>query len=67
MLELQQYAGRTRGWVTVATTTTDDAGRAQFTVRRSTPGARTFRVLVRTAGDSGWRTSVSAPRAIDVV
>lgn len=67
VLALQQYAGRARGWVTVATTTTDANGQAQFSVRRSTPGARTYRVLVRTAGDSGWQTSTSAPRVIDVV
>jgi hypothetical protein len=67
VLALQQYAGRARGWVTLATATTDDAGQARFSVRRATPGARTYRVLVRTAGSSGWQTSTSAPRVIAVV
>jgi hypothetical protein len=66
-LSLQQYAGRQRGWVTIDTTTTDDEGLAVFSLRRHTAGLRTFRVQVRTAKGSGWQTSRSASRQIDIV
>jgi hypothetical protein len=67
VLNLQQYAGRQRGWVTVATVRTGDDGLAQFRVRRDTPGTRIFRVQVRTAKGSGWQTSTSSSREIAVV
>lgn len=59
-LSLQQYAGRTRGWVTIDTVTTAADGLAQFSVRRDTIGPRTYRVQVRTAKGSGWETSRSS-------
>jgi hypothetical protein len=59
-LSLQQYAGRTRGWVTIDTVTTGADGLAQFSVRRDTVGPRTYRVQVRTAKGSGWETSRSS-------
>lgn len=64
---LQQYAGRTRGWVTLDTAVTDAQGRVEFTVRRSTVGLRTYRVQVRTADGSGWQTSTSPSATVDVV
>jgi hypothetical protein len=59
-LSLQQYAGRTRGWVTIDTVTTGADGLAQFSVRRDTVGPRTYRVQVRTANGSGCETSRSS-------
>jgi hypothetical protein len=59
-LSLQQYAGRTRGWVTIDTVTTGADGLAEFSLRRDTVGPRTYRVLVRTAKGSGWETSLSS-------
>jgi hypothetical protein len=66
-LSLQQYAGRTRGWVTIDTVTTGADGLAQFSARRDTVGPRTYRVQVRTAKGSGWETSRSSSVPILVV
>jgi hypothetical protein len=66
-LSLQQYAGRSRGWVTIATSVTGGDGSAEFTVRRDTSGSRTYRVQVRSAKGSGWRTSGSSSLVVGVV
>jgi hypothetical protein len=66
-VSLQQYAGRTRGWVTIDTATTGADGLAEFSVRRDTVGVRTYRVQVRTADGSGWVTSRSSSVQVDVV
>jgi hypothetical protein len=66
-LALQQYAGRDRGWVTIDATTTGSNGIGTFSVRRTTSGLRTYRVLVLTAEGSGWETSVSSSVVVDVL
>ena len=66
-LSLQQYAGRTRGWVTIDTATTGADGLAEFSVRRDTVGVRTYRVQVRSADGSGWETSRSSSVQVAVV
>jgi hypothetical protein len=66
-LSLQQYAGVTRGWVTIDTATTAADGLAEFSVRRGTVGLRTYRVQVRTAKGSGWDVSRSSSVQVGVV
>jgi hypothetical protein len=64
---LQQYAGRTRGWVTLDVTTTGPDGHAEFSVRRTASGLRTYRALVLSAEGSGWESSHSSSVLVDVV
>lgn len=66
-LSLQQYDRSTRRWRTIATTITDATGIGRLSVRRTTPGVRTLRVVVRLAPRSGWTVAPSASHRLRVV